>query len=103
MKRLHLKCENYWLITKNDNDNSYWSGAWYFKLESAKSLIGGHIYFHNRKSEPSYFGGQVMNARQILYEGKNRVEFKFKKLESCKGVAWEGDNTQRTWHSGFLT
>lgn len=66
--------------------NIYRSGFWSVPIETAKSLKGGRIYFHERQSDPSFFGGIIRDAA-IVEEGEYMgVVFTFRFDPSCKGV-----------------
>jgi hypothetical protein len=67
--------------------NAYTCGFWTLGEEKARSLIGGQIYFHERQRDPSFYGGQIVDARRTVggeYAGK--VVFKFIFSEDCRGV-----------------
>jgi hypothetical protein len=55
------------------------SGWWSVAPETAEKLIGGHIYFHKKQVEPSFFGGVILSYR-IETEGEwaGRILFKFR-------------------------
>jgi len=75
-KRIHL-------IEKDDrikkvSDQVWESGFWSIPEAKAKSLLGGSILFHKKKSEPSFFGGLILNYRiQDKGQKKERVVFTF--------------------------
>ncbi len=66
----------------------YESGYWAISRSTANRLVGGMIYFHAKKSTPSYFGGKVLSWR-IQEEGEysGRVVFRFEASPACKGVS----------------
>jgi hypothetical protein len=47
------------LPVKGEN-NVYTSGYWTLSEARAQTLIGCPIYFHERQSEPSYYGGTLL-------------------------------------------
>jgi hypothetical protein len=64
------------LIENADNftklrDKVWESGWWVLTEDEAKKLIGGHIYFHRKKSEPSFYGGVI---------------FEFEYRDACRGI-----------------
>ncbi|NNM86488.1 MAG: hypothetical protein HKL96_12130 [Phycisphaerales bacterium] len=70
----------------------YTSGYWTLSAERAKGLVGGEIYFHERQSEMSYFGGLILDATQQTdgqYAGK--TVFKFRYLPNCRDKATSKD------------
>jgi hypothetical protein len=68
-------------------ESIYESGFWKVGEETARSLKGGLIYFHERQDTPSFFGGEILDYR-IQRDGPyaNRIIFKFKYLARCKYV-----------------
>lgn len=66
----------------------YESGFWVFGQQTAEELIGGDIYFHKKRAEPSFFGGQILSFR-VQPDGKyaDRIIFRFRPLQSHKGIA----------------
>jgi len=66
------------------------SGYWVVSEETARSLVGGKIYFHREQSKPSFFGGTITAAEKIeegAYAG--RILFTFRFEEACRGVRTE--------------
>ena len=55
--------------------------------DEAKKLVGGHIYFHRKKSEPSFYGGSIRSFR-IKQDDPHRgsIIFEFEYLEACRGI-----------------
>ena len=78
-KRIHLLERN----DKNTNitkvsDQVWESGGWSLLEAKAKSLLGGSILFHKKRSEPSFFGGLILNYRiQDKGQKKGLVIFTF--------------------------
>ena len=67
--------------------NDYQSGFWALTEATARALIGGEIYFHERQTGPSFFGGIIKDA--IKVEGgeyADRILFTFTSDQACKGV-----------------
>jgi hypothetical protein len=59
-------------------------GYWKIAKDEAKALIGGKIYFHKHKAEPSFFGGVITDTETVdQYPG--RIGFIFKPDQKCKG------------------
>ena len=68
-------------------DNVWESGWWKLDEDQAKKLVGGEIYFHKRKREPSFYGGGILGYRVYPdgeYEGK--IIFKLRHRPSCRNV-----------------
>lgn len=79
------------------------SGMWAIKEDEAKSLVGGMIYLHDAKAEPSYFGGVVTGYRPAdgaEYEG--RWVFTVASTVSGKKATWEGKDHAMAFWSGVL-
>ena len=68
-------------------DNVWESGGWTLDEDKAKKLVGGEIYFHKKRQEPSFYGGTVLGYRvgqDGEYQGK--IIFKLQYSQSCKNV-----------------
>ena len=51
-------------VRKVDKDKNEWeSGFWPVSEEVAKTLIGGALYLHRGKQQPSHFGGEILSYR----------------------------------------
>lgn len=65
------------------------SGYWKVTTETAKKLVGGHIFLHASWSKPSHFGGQISSFSIHTAPGSRedgRIIFKFTSLPESKGV-----------------
>jgi len=125
MKRLHLVNktleDSYKRMGINKikgEKNKYWSCCWKFKLEDAKKLIGGSIYFHPTKNELSTFGGQVIDVQPMKINGiateyytptpgdenkpQDRVYFTFEFTNEHRGQVWRGKDNTRGWTGGII-
>jgi len=68
-------------------DKVWESGWWQLGEEDAKKLIGGNIYFHRKKTEPSFYGGSIRGYRVKEDDPfKGRIIFEFEYLEACRGI-----------------
>ena len=68
-------------------DNVWESGWWKLDEEKAKKLVGGEIYFHKKRQEPSFYGGTILGYRinqDGEYQGK--IIFKLQHRPSCRNV-----------------
>jgi hypothetical protein len=55
--------------------------------DEAKKLIGGHIYFHRKKSDPSFYGGSIRSFRIKQEEPHmGSIIFEFEYREACRGI-----------------
>ncbi len=69
------------------NDNVWESGGWKLAEDRAKKLVGGEIYFHKKRTEPSFYGGTVLGYR-VAQEGQDsgRIIFKLQYKKECRNV-----------------
>jgi len=67
--------------------NTYTSGFWTLSEETARSLVGGQIYFHAHQRDPSFYGGQIVDAHRAV-DGAypDKIVFKFIFSADCKDV-----------------
>jgi hypothetical protein len=74
---------------------TYLTGWWKVPLVTARGLIGGTIYLHNTKQDPSRMGGEILDVVQAPPgEPKDRVGFVFRSTRSGRGGPWDwGPNT----------
>ena len=105
-------------LTKvKDETNSYISCCWDFKLEEAKTLIGGMIFFHDTKSERSKLGGHVVDVQSVKLDEETefhkvdpedtskrqtRVMFKFEITPEGREQIWRGKDHSMSWTSGII-
>jgi hypothetical protein len=83
---------NIHLIEQSNNfkllDNDTWeSGWWELNEENAQKLVGGEIYFHKKRQEPSFYGGTILGYRVEQagqYQGK--IVFNLQYSQSCRDV-----------------
>jgi hypothetical protein len=69
-------------------DNLWESGSWELNENQAKDLVGGEIYFHKKRGEPSFYGGTIVGYRVHQdgeYQGK--VVFQLQYRLSCRNVS----------------
>lgn len=65
------------------------SGFWYIAEETAKKLVGGHIYLHYGHDKPSHFGGEILRYDVLTSESgelEGRVLFYLRASMEYKGV-----------------
>jgi hypothetical protein len=73
------------LIDKYNNfhnlrDNIWECGWWTLREEKARKLVGGEIYFHKSRVEPSFYGGTIVGYRVQLdgvHRGQTVFEFQY--------------------------
>jgi hypothetical protein len=69
-------------------DNVWESGSWRLDEDKAKKLVGGEIYFHKKRQEPSFYGGTILGYRvnpDGEYQGN--IIFKLQHSQSCRNVS----------------
>ena len=69
-----------------DRTEGIWkSGHWYLPEDKARGLIGKRIYFHRLQSEPSFFGGTILDV-EVTQHGKykGRIAFIFRYDKACR-------------------
>lgn len=72
------------------------SGLWNVTEKQAKQLIGGLIVFHHKQRLPSYYGGSILSYRvQEGGEFDQRIIFRFRYEDGCRGIRTEGNWTTR--------
>ena len=69
------------------DDNVWESGAWKLTEDRAQKLVGGEIYFHRNRTEPSFYGWTVLGYR-VEQEGQDtrRIVFKLQYKKECRNV-----------------
>jgi len=68
-------------------DNTWESGWWKLNESKAQKLVGGEIYFHKKRKEPSFYGG-VIRGYRVEQDGHyhGRIVFKLEYSQSCRNV-----------------
>jgi hypothetical protein len=69
-------------------ENLWESGSWRLDESQAKKLVGGEIYFHKKRQEPSFYGGTILGYRvhpDGEYQGK--IVFQLQHRLSCRNVS----------------
>lgn len=62
-------------------------GWWKVDEGEARKLIGGHIYFHKKRAEPSFYGGTIRGYRvEPDAPNQGRIIFEFEYQSGCRGV-----------------
>lgn len=68
-------------------EDNWESGLWSLDEPKAQKLVGGEIYFHRKRNEPSYFGGSITGYRVAQDEdNQDKIIFTFKYAENCRNV-----------------
>jgi hypothetical protein len=98
MPHIHL-VERMPNVTKIDREKNVWeSKYWLVDEETAQKLIGGQLYLHSGKQQPSHFGGEILSYRvHDSGEKAGHVIFAVRANADCKGVkavrtGWKNDS-----------
>ena len=85
--RIHLIEKRGYITKLKDGEREYESGWWPVSEETARSLIGGLVLFHETRTKPSFFGGTILGFR-IETEGEyqDRIVFRVESSLECKNV-----------------
>jgi hypothetical protein len=68
-------------------DSIWESGSWRLEEEKAKALVGGEIYFHKKRHEPSFYGGTILGYRvNQIEENQGEVIFQLQYGPSFRNV-----------------
>ena len=85
---------------------TYTTGYWGVSEDGADKLIGGMVYLHETKGEPSYFGGRVASWRYATdddsVEHAGDIIFTIQTNADGKGQPWSGRIHSMAWTSGLV-
>src|SRR5512136_1524454 len=68
-------------------DEEWESGWWSMDEDKVKELVGGEIYFHKKRLEPSFFGGIITGYRieqDVPHQGS--IVFTLQYNAKCRNV-----------------
>jgi hypothetical protein len=110
--KIHLICRDQLGLRCIDaKANIHTSSAWRLSPEDAAALVNGTVYFHQTKSEPSYFGGAIQSLEAIEalpgddeIPGRQRYVLTLKSTAEAKGARWDkrGLSHGMAWSSGVI-
>lgn len=68
-------------------DNLWESGSWGVEHSQAEKLVGGEIYFHKKRQEPSFYGGTI-TGYWVHQTGENlgKVVFQLRYSAACRDI-----------------
>ena len=101
MKSIHFKCERegsgFHRLSVVDRDtHKYCTCCWDITVNEAREVIGGWVYLHPiKKSEPSEFGGKIVDFEEVLLEEKGhprRIALIFESRKEARKQIWRGKN-----------
>jgi hypothetical protein len=104
---IHLICRregtSYVGMTRwSGQPNSYRSCCWLLSHEQAEVLIGGWVYFHAAKADPSGFGGRIAAVEQGVGDMADRKALLFRAERAGRGQAWRGADHGMAHMSGVV-
>lgn len=68
-------------------DNVWESGSWVVADSQAEKLVGGEIYFHRKRQEPSFYGGTIIGYWvHMTGQHQGKVVFQLRYSASCRDV-----------------
>jgi hypothetical protein len=69
-------------------DNVWESGSWGLDEGQAKKLVGGEIFFHKKRQEPSFYGGTILGYR-VHRDGEcqGKIVFQLRHNQACRNVS----------------
>ena len=76
-------------------DDIWESGWWKLDEDKAQELVGGEIYFHKKRQESSFYGGNILGYR-VKEDGEylGKIIFKLQFSQSCRNVRTDKSG----WH-----
>lgn len=83
----------------------YRSCCWLLTRDQAQSLVGGWIYLHQTKTEPSALGGQIVAVESGIWENaakQDRVAIIFQAAREAQGQEWRGSDHSMAYTSGLI-
>ena len=84
---------------------SYRTCCWAISADDAASLVGGWLYLHEAKDDPSRFGGEVTAIEPVTspeYAREKRFAFVFTARPQARGRRWRGASHPMAWTSGIV-
>ena len=68
-------------------DDVWESGWWGLNENKARELVGSAIYFHRKRTEPSFYGG-IIKGYRVEPDGvhQGRIVFKFLYSHDCRNI-----------------
>lgn len=89
----------------HEGGGRYRSCCWVLSAGQAQSLVGGWIYLHEKKTEPSAFGGWVVAVEPGVWEhapDQERVAIMFQAAREAQGQPWRGTDYSMAYTSGLV-
>lgn len=105
MATAHFICKGRLGIAKAQGKDEYTTASWAITDAEANQLVGGRIYLHETKGQPSFFGGVVkewFHSQRTIGVREEGVTFLIVADKEAKGVAWRGKDHVMAWFSAVL-
>ena len=86
-------------------DDVWRTCCWAISAEDAAALVGGWVYLHSTKGEPSFFGGIVTAAEPVVtpeHAREDRFAFIFDAKPKGRGQRWRGKAHSMAWTGGLV-
>lgn len=86
----------------------YLSESWLLSPSEIEALQGGRVVLHAVKSQPSYFGGTILDIRPtddgVEEGGRVRCSLTVQSALTAKGLPWDqrGHSHGMAWTTGVL-
>lgn len=94
--RIHLIEKRNLFRPTDRSAGEYESGFWAISPKTAAALVGGDIYLHRKRTEPSFMGGQILSYRtESDGEYVGRIVFRFRAEPGRRGVPAGSDGWGR--------
>ena len=99
-------------VIKGSKPLQFKSGSWDpismgFKTvdEFRDKMVGGMVFFHNSKTEPSFVGGLILEVDEVIEEQTKRevrLDITFQSMLEGKGEKWRGVDHMMSYNSGLV-
>ncbi len=79
--------------------------CWAISADEAAALVGGWVYLHVAKGDPSFFGGIVSAAEPMVtpeHAREDRFAFTFAAKLEGRGQRWRGKAYAMAWTGGLV-
>lgn len=85
-----------------DEPQGFRSCCWLLTDQQAEDLLGGWVYFHEKKDAPSRFGGLILGFEHGEGDLAHRKVILFRADQNARGQRWRGANHDMAMWSGVL-
>lgn len=85
-----------------EEPQGYQSCCWLISDEDATNLLGGWVYFHETKADPSGFGGVILGFAPGHDDLAHRKIIMFRHDRRARGQQWRGADHSMAYSSGLV-